>query len=115
MILQPPKLADLERTADSTTLATEGYEELHRTGKTHLARAGLGVEKDGGGKWKVRFRPETTSADAIRDSIAAGREARVLTSISMSVTKRQNCEREAERQRQLDAVEARRRDRVVEA
>ena len=129
MTLSPPNIADLAWSHDHTAIATEGYWELHRTGKAHLARAGLRVEKDGGGKWRVRFRPETTTPDAIRDGIAAAREARVVTSISMSDLERQNREaseqrrreweagrpaREAERQRQLEAVEARRRERVRE-
>jgi hypothetical protein len=129
MTLQPPNIADLDWSHDHTAIATEGYRELHRTGKTQLARAGLRVEKDGGGKWRVRFRPDTTSAVAIRDGIAAAREARVVVSISMSDVERQNREREdhrrreweagrpareAERQRQLETVEARRRERVLE-
>lgn len=129
MTLHPPSIADLDWSDDCTALATDGYWELHRVGKAHLARAGLRVEKDATGKWHVRFRPETTSAGAIRDGIAAAREVRVVTSISMSDVERQNREREtqrlheweagrpareAERQRQLEVVEQRRRDRVIE-
>lgn len=129
MTLTPPNIADLEWSEDGTAPATDGYWELHRTGKISLAKAGLRVEKHADGKWRVRFRPESTTADAIRDGIAAAREARVFTSISMSDVERQNRdreterrrtweagrpEREAERQRQLDAAELDRRERVLE-
>ena len=129
MTLAPPNVADLEWSPDATAVATEGYWELHRVGKMSLARAGLRVEKAADGKWRVRFRPETTNPDAIRDGIAAAREARVVTSISMSDVERRNREqedkrrrawdagrpeREAKRQRQLDAVENHRRGRVAE-
>lgn len=95
----PPNIADLEWADDGTAAATDGYWELHRAAKTHLAKAGLRVEKTASGAWRVRFRASETNADAVRDGIAAAREARVVVSISMSDVERRNREQEDQRRR----------------